>query len=49
MITKIMIIYLTIGLLLSLIYDYYSPYKKTMNQHIKYAIGYPLMVYYGMI
>ena len=42
-------VYFINGLILSFIYDYYSPYNRTICQHIQYTLMYPIMFYYGMI
>lgn len=44
-----LILYLLIGLILSFIYDYYSPNQRTMCQHIKYAVMWPVMFWFGVV
>ncbi len=45
----IILIYLIVGLLLSLIYDYYNTYNRIISQHIKYILFYPLLFFYKII
>lgn len=46
---KLIIIYLIFGLILSLIYDYHSPNKRCIKQHVMFMLLYPILFSTGMI